>query len=78
MTQWGWVVLYTLFMAFVGVVAGMIVNTVATLLLDPTCSRGLCDADLFGPYKLLTVWVPAWAVAGVGAWLIWRAGTKRG
>ena len=70
-------VLFTLFMAFVGVVAGMIVNTVATLLLDPTCSRGLCDAELFGSYKLLTVWVPGWAVAGVAVWLVWRAASRR-
>jgi hypothetical protein len=77
MTLWAWLILFTLFMAVGGVLAGMAVSTIVTALLDPTCSRGFCDAELFAPYTVLTMWVPTWAVAGVAALLIWRGGRTR-
>ena len=57
-----------------GLTVSFAVSIVSTLVVDPTCSRGLCDSDLLGPYKLATMWLPmGFAVLAVliPAW-IWR------
>jgi hypothetical protein len=57
-----------------GFATSIAVELVATLVMDPTCSRGLCDSDLFGSFKLATRWLPmAVAIFAVliPAWL-WR------
>jgi hypothetical protein len=60
-----------------GFVTGLVVNVVATLAADPTCSRGLCDSDQFGQYKLVTIWLPMAIVTTAvlaGAWVIRHRG----
>lgn len=63
-------------MALAGLTVGFVTNLIVTVMLDGSCSRGLCDAGVFSTYGLVTFWVPLVAAAALVFLWLWRTGGR--